>query len=295
MQNTSMENKQGSRRWLLVSVFALTFCVLISSVMLASQLGVFTHEEIQTTVELMPKSESRDAYDQTNDIPASNVHTGSNTVAGFESADDQQIWTNNTQLEIFKVSYKNGENTITALSKNGDKIVAPGTANDYSFVLNNTGDTAIDYTMNITAYISDNITSIPVQVKLKDYTGKYLVGSETAWQSILDLNNITDSAVLSAGYHATYTLGWQWPFEGDDAFDTLLGNMAEDEEYILTVQITTMATADAVADTGSGQPPKTGDSFNIILWSAIAVLSFFTMLLLLLWKRRDEKEDAHET
>ena len=46
-------------------------------------------------------------------------------------------------------------------------------------------------------------------------------------------------SVLKKGYVMPYTLSWQWPFEGDDAYDTMLGNLEED--LTLTIVIETYA------------------------------------------------------
>lgn len=291
MYTASRKNKYHKKSLPVVLAFILTVCVFVSFIVLSNHLGVFAREEMKTNIDLLSVSSA--PVEQTHSVSASYETTGS-TIPDFQISDHEQTWESSTKIDIFKVSYQNGDSIVTALAQNGDKIIAPGTANDYSFVLNNTGNTAVEYTMSVEAFLSDNITSIPVQVKLKDYTGRYLVGSENQWQSVLDLNNISDSASLSAGYHTTYTLGWQWPFESDDAFDTQLGNLAEGEDMTLTIVIKTVASANAGADIGTevGQPPKTGADFNIFIWFVLAAASLFVMILLIFFKRREKEEDS---
>ncbi|MDE5984393.1 MAG: LPXTG cell wall anchor domain-containing protein [Eubacterium sp.] len=293
MYNTSHKNKYHRKSLPVVLALILAICVFVSFIVLSNYLRVYAREEIRTDIDLLSVSSA--SVEQAHSSSNSYETTGS-SIPGFNISDNDQTWESSTEINIFKVSYQNGDKVVTALSQNGDKIIAPGIANDYSFVLNNTGNTAVDYTMSVEAYISDNITSIPVQVKLKDYTGRYLVGSENEWQSVLDLNNISDSASLAAGYHTTYTLGWQWPFESNDEFDTQIGNLAEGEDITLTIAIKTIASADAddSADTnnGAGQPPKTGDNFNILIWSVLAAASLFVMILLIFFKRREKEEDS---
>ena len=48
---------------------------------------------------------------------------------GFEVSDEQTVWTTNTQVEIFRSYYENGEHIITVKSDDGDKLIAPGTEN----------------------------------------------------------------------------------------------------------------------------------------------------------------------
>ena len=89
-----------------------------------------------------------------------------------------------------------------------------------------------------------------------------------------------------------YTLEWQWPFEGDDVYDTMLGNLAVEEEITLTIKINVLSsyTPDAGDDDGI---PKTGDSGAVLLAFAAMVVSGVCLLVLMLlpWqKRRDNDE-----
>ncbi len=288
MNNISRRNKYHKKSLPIVAAVILAVCVLVSLIVLSNHLGIFAGKEIKTDIDLLSVSSALAQPSGT-----SSNETAVKDIPGFNVSDNDQIWKSNTEIDIFKVSYQNGDSVITALSQNGDKIIAPGVANDYSFVLNNTGNTAVDYVMSVEAYMSDNITSIPVEVKLKDYTGKYLVGDENNWQSVLDLNSVSDSASLSPGYHSTYTLGWQWPFESDDEFDTKIGNIAEGEDVTLTIIIKTVASANEnIGNNVIGQPPNTGADLDILIWYALAAASMFIIFMLIFFKRRAKEEES---
>lgn len=201
-------------------------------------------------------------------------------VPGFEISDENTVWGTATEVEIFKVSYENGEGVVTVNSNNGDKLLAPGTENEYTFWLKNTGNVPVHYTIETEAYYSNNNYAIPVEVRMKDYYGHYLLGDQEKWDEVMRLNEISDSAALDRNSYASYTLEWQWPFETDDEYDTLLGNMAVDEDLTLTVVIRTIATAEFV---------KTGDDSHMALWFALAAASMMVVLVIV-YKRKKADE-----
>ena len=106
-----------------------------------------------------------------------------------------------------------------------------------------------------------------------DYTGKYIIGSETSWENVLNVSpeRVNETGELSVGNKMPYEFLWQWPYEhGDDAFDTMLGNLAVDEDLTLTVEINVLATADEYADGGFA----TGDDTNINVTLMTTIGSF---------------------
>ena len=107
-----------------------------------------------------------------------------NANPGFEVSDDNTVWTTNTQVEIFKLSYENGEANITVQSSDGEKVFAPGTENSYTFKLKNTGNVALDYTVDIDAYFTPGETVIPITARVNRYDGKWLVGSGDSYVDI---------------------------------------------------------------------------------------------------------------
>lgn len=130
------------------------------------------------------------------------------------------------EIELFKISYENASGEITVSGTNGQNVVAPGTQVDYDIRLRNRDDAAIQYVLipQVT-YLTDE--AIPLQVKLSDNYGNYLLGSDDQWVSVDALNDITHKGAIHQGELCTYHLSWQWVFEKDeqgDTYDTHLGN-----------------------------------------------------------------------
>ena len=210
------------------------------------------------------------------------------TQSWFETYDENTVWKGETDIEIFRVSYKNGEGQTTVNSMDGDKLLAPGTENTYSFTLENTGSNPVAYEMSMEAYFSDGEKVIPVVARVSDHKGRYLCGSETSYEDVLELNKVKDSGTMKPGYVMPYTLSWEWPFEVDDEYDTWLGNMAVEEDITLTIVIHTLASYTPNGDDGI---PKTGDTSGIGLAFGAMVASMAGLLILLLIPRRRREEE----
>jgi len=205
----------------------------------------------------------------------------------FKIVDSEKTWVAENEVNIFKVAYDNDLGEIT-VQGNGNKVIAPGTMNSYYFELVNDGDVGIDYQVVMEAYLSDNVTTIPVETKLSDYTGRYILGSETSWEDVLEVNRVNEEGELSAGNTMRYVFSWQWPFEsGNDEFDTMLGNLATDEDITLTIKINALATADESAQGGFA----TGDDANVGVFFTSTIVSFGIMMLLIVLYRKGAKED----
>ena len=215
---------------------------------------------------------------------------------GFEASDDNGVWSTETAVEIFHVSYENGEQVVTVKSDNGDKVIAPGTESSYTFKLSNTGNVALDYTVETEAYFTPEDVVIPVTGRLNRYDGKWIVGGKDEYVDVPVLDTAADSATLGAGKYTYYTLDWVWPFEsGNDEYDTMLGNLAVGEDLVFTVVIKTTATADADPDSGGGITiPQTGDTENLALWLTLLFGSVVVMMLLMFLIFRDKEKKNTE-
>ncbi len=154
------------------------------------------------------------------------------------------VYRSETQVEIFRLNYS-GQGGVTVHSADTDKVLAPGTENQYRFTVKNTGNVPLDYDMKIEAWVSGTDQKLPIRASVWDYQNRYLLGSPDNKENIEKLDGVSDKAKLSAHRYGTYTIGWEWPFEqGNDEFDTMLGNMAVDTDIALTVKITTTAAYD---------------------------------------------------
>lgn len=234
------------------------------------------------TETIIPETEI-DTYDP--EVPVPNARPG------FEVYDDNTVWSTNTDIEIFRISYENGEQKITVNSSDGDKLIAPGTENSYVFKLKNTGNVPLKYSVQVNAKIEPAGITIPVTARLSRHDGKWITGNGTnAYVNAPNLDLAEDEATIGVGKFTYYTLDWQWPFEtGNDERDTLLGNMAVDEDLTFTIEIITHAEFDGVGEDIGILPPQTGDNSRLALWLTIAMSSLVIIVVLIIIDRRAKR------
>lgn len=311
-----MKNRRNYSGWIGVSALILFVSVAMSTFTLMGRLGNYIPDD-SGAIALIPEeqlSQSASLDTQTTAVPTETTVTPTNSPSptpnqvmeedrelpldttvtaapNFEVADHQQVWTTQTQVEIFKVSYENGQQEVTVNSSDGDKLIAPGTENSYVFKLKNTGNVALDYTVTVDAYITPEGTPIPVTGRLSRCDGKWIVGSSEGYGDVAALNAGEDSATIGAGKYTYYTLDWLWPYEsGDDELDTSLGNSAVDEDLTFTIVISTTAEGNYAPTEDVGRiPPKTGDEMNLALWSALGVGALILLVILIVYQVKDTR------
>ena len=224
----------------------------------------------------------------------------------FKAYDRNTVWQAETDVEIFSVQYENDDLVCTVKSGNGDKVIAPGTGGSYDFSLANDGDCSLDYTLTCEAWFTGTGPDgrevwIPVEARLSDYTGDWLVGSATEWTDVRQLNTVRQEGVIAAGNVWDYRLDWRWPFErgegetltANDLYDSSLGNLAVDQDLQLHVRILTTAQMDEDPTRPGGHTtPKTGDESQLVLWLVVAAVALALMVLLAVRSRRDRREAA---
>ena len=297
------EIRKKSISWIGIAVAVLVLCELASFTVLFSRIIGYTEAKFVNVMSLTEQTvQNSDVPGETDEPAKENVPSvtdgASATNAPAVTADpektdvplDQYTGTHHPQFvmeaeaEIFRFSYdETGKVTVIGNIDNIDKLIAPGTSNIYQFSLQNPGDVALDYNMTMEAYITGTDLWLPVNVRVWDYTNRYLLGSPDEKVDVLELNTVNESAELAAGRFATYYLEWEWPFEwGNDEYDTMLGNLAVDNDLVLTIVIRTYAEYDeAPDDPNAGQPPSTpstgGES---AMKYAIMLLAASTLLLI---------------
>lgn len=200
------------------------------------------------------------------------------------------------EIQVFCAEYDN-DGKITVKSDYGNQVVAPGTENSYDLYVRNVGNVPISYVLEaqsrITVDVNGKQTEIPIKANFIDPNNNYLLGKENETDSLAKLDGVKDSSGLSPQHQAKYTLYWSWPFDGDDEFDTLLGNLAaEGEELTVKVAFSVTASYDPNAEGGA---LMTGDSSNIGLLAALFVISAFTLIILLFWRKREQDEENSQT
>lgn len=288
MRNTGRKSVNSSARTL-AGAFVLMLCVLVSGTIACVRMGAYAYEKkSMTDIPLKAAAEQVQS-----DAPAADNNVGAEpendrhftSKPGFEVNDDNTVWGTDTEIELFHVSYRNGDSIVTVNSEDGDKLVAPGTENEYTFRLVNTGNVAMDYRMETTATLADgeDTFEIPLTVKFYDRTGRYLAGSETEWAEFTALNSLSDTGVVGVNRYTFYTIDWRWPFEsGDDVFDTMLGDTAVDRDLVLTVTIKITAWQDENPAADGGIPQMGDDYGELILPVAIALISVISLAILLI-------------
>ena len=281
---------------ILAPAVMLALCVLLSGAMLFSRLVVYTPatktQYIPLTVTSGITKVQTGFRDENGNVQPGDGNVTMAVTPMAPTMDNTQsgspIWIGFSDLELFRMEYENESGEVTVSSQNGDKLVAPGTKNTYTFTLQNTGKIALDYTMTMEAYFTMGINTIPLNARLLDHKGNYVLGDENGMADIMELNNVSVTDSISSGYIAPFTLEWEWPFEGDDAVDTALGDLKVDVDAALTIVIKT------VAESGSeGGIPDTGDRSQLYVMTAMMLSSLAAFLLLLLWPRK-KKDDKHE-
>ena len=200
-----MNYRKINRRILILLIFLLV-ALFATSVLLGFRLSEITNKE-QNVIVIVPNTADEDEKEK---LP---------TIITY---DDNGIWSSKTDIEIFKMEYHN-DGYITVQSSNGDKVVAPGTENEYTFHFKNEGNAPGKYNMKLEAIFSQKDWPIPIEARMKNQNGEYILGSKDSWDNSPDLKEIKDSAVLGTNKFATYTFEWRWPFERGDG-DELIAN-----------------------------------------------------------------------
>lgn len=308
--------KKRITKWLLVFAVFLLVASSATTIALASVLNQYNMND-KGAIEIAPEnwyeetawfpSEEPEAKTPSEDVSsgeaffkdyfsAETLDSPDYTTAGFIVSDDKKIWGTETEVEIFKVAYENGEGIVTAESFNGEKIVAPGTENSYTFKLKNNGTEGLTYTLNVDAYITPGDDMIPIEARLSRYDEKWIVGGPDEWVDVPVLDTASDEDSLSPGRYTYYTLDWRWPFEGgNDEYDTYLGNLAEEEDITITIVISTTAVMDPEDEGGEGLvPPDTGDNSILSVWISVAVGAALFLIIILIYKIREDKRSKTE-
>ena len=311
-------HKQRKRTTAGIGVFVviLILCELASMTVLFGRMMSFSNEEFEHVLPLIENAGSGDIGTGFANVTYSTSEAAADDDSSSvdESASDgrEPWWKHHpefrmeAEVEIFKFSYdETGKVTVIGVEGNPDKLIAPGTSNLYQFTLANTGDVALDYTMSIEAFVTGTDLWLPVYARVWDYKNNYLAGSADEMVEVLEIDGVEDSGELGAGRNAVYSLEWEWPFEradenGDislnDKYDTMLGNLAVNEDLTLHIVIRTYAEYDEEPDDpNSGLvPPQTGDDQQIVIFSLLGGISLVILLALIFASIRSGRKEKRE-
>ncbi len=148
-------------------------------------------------------------------------------------------------IELFRIEYSNEKGEVTVQGLNADNVVAPGTSVGYDIRLRNNDDVIIDFLMTPTVEFLTG-DEVPVEFKIMDDYGNYILGSDTEWVDSDGMNQLAHKGSIHPGEVFTYHVRWQWLFEVSDEqddYDTYLGN--QDGELVpgVVVGLETQASA----------------------------------------------------
>lgn len=279
-----------------LAIVSLALCVVLSASLLFSRLMVYSS---MSKCQYIPLTKSNGITHVTRSngprIARPLVLTARPlflAAPGFQAYDENTVWSGETDVEIFSIRYDNESGETTVRSRDGTKVLAPGTGSTYEFALENTGNVALDYTLEMEAWFSDAEYPIPVVASVVSHEGEYLLGGAEEMVDVLRLEEVRQSGTIAAGNIMPYALNWEWPFELDDEYDTMLGNMAVEDELSLTILIRTTATYSNDPDEPGGVPPQTGDTSHIGLYAAMMVASLAGVLILLLLRNKEKEHEA---
>ena len=229
---------------------------------------------------------------------------------GLQTWDERQIWTTDTAVRIFQTEDKNQAGELTVQSESQDKVIAPGTSGDYTFFLQNTGKTKMDYKVWLKAGWDVETLKSPLELRLAGENG-WLIGSQDRWSSPEQMDRFLQEGSLLSGEKKKYILYWRWAYErGKDEEDTFFGNKAEDTLH--TIVIHTEAAQSISGNKGEGKPEKkssenneqtehrnsvkTADYMSPGSWLTALIFTapVITMCLILMWFRKRRSYDKKQ-
>ena len=110
--------------------------------------------------------------------------------------------------------------------------IAPGVSNSYDFKVHNTMKRGVRYNIS---FDEDSEYTVNLKYRLKK-GGSYVVGSDSEWVSASELSS-SALTYLAGNSTDSYTLDWEWPYEGGtDTADTEAGEKMT-SEYSLGIKI----------------------------------------------------------
>lgn len=208
----------------------------------------------------------------------------------FIKLDNSEVWltTNmDQQLDLFSVSYENETGEVTVSSADGTKLVAPGTAVDYTIHLRNAEKTAVNYKL-IPDIAETSEYALPILVRMYDQSG-YIIGGEEEWVPVGNVDTRPLFATLKTNESAEYIFQWKWEFEsGNDDYDTQLGMDSEAKDIGVSVAFDLHTEANtSVEQNGGWMKSERGGVYQMSIW---LLLLMILLAVILIVKNRKKKK-----
>lgn len=201
-------------------------------------------------------------------------------------------------IELFRIEYANELGEITVQGANSEKVVAPGTTVNYEIRLRNKDDVVIDFLMTPTVdFLTED--EVPVEFKIVDSYGNYVLGSDDHWVSSGDMNALSHKGQIHPGEVFTYHVSWRWIFEvsdEQDAYDTFLGNQNGEILPGVRVGIETQSTANPMPlKSNAHMMHLLGEGWGCCWCCYLVWFLLLVCLLLMVWVWRLRKKlSKHE-
>lgn len=212
-------------------------------------------------------------------------------VGNFVYADKREVSLSSKihddQVDIFDLQYKNENGEITVAGLDGAKVLAPGTKVEYSIRIRNTDTVAIDYELGSGLEFTSEY-ELPIEVRLIAPDGQYILGDEKNWATLGQLSDATHQNTLLRGETAEYTFQWRWPYEGDDDYDTTLGNAQTDVGLKVALSVHSTANTSIAANGGFFQSDW-GKMFALVLAVLLLVCSIVLLVMSVVKGKKQEQ------
>ncbi len=283
-------------------VLLLVLLVIATAVLTGSFIKRYTTYEKNVIAIMADANAAKNQYDDPN-LPAG-------AVPGVETGGLEAKWETETSVDLFKTTYTDADGNVTVESSNGDKIIAPGTTNYYIFVIKNTGNISLDYTLLLEGIFKISDHQLPFYVRLRRNEA-WIVGDKDHWVHVDQLGDVVKNHTLPRGDSDVYVFEWQWPYEVDEESDKLIGDLndtliaadandtklgdialAVNTDFRLNITTTTVVTPGASPTYRDGTLVRTELIFICLMIFLILLCIIFFILLLL--KRRKNREDKAE-
>ena len=246
------KTKYHTLLWIILAVIIIIIFIILSTIIIGGRILDMAQREgnvIELDTNESYESSSKSSTGKSNLQDDEQIDIGDDKSKGLEVSDDNAKWETSTTVDIFKEAYENESGDISVKSEDGDKVIAPGTSNEYEFKLKNTGKNELEYKMTFEGMFTLEHEDIPIKVRLKkgDF---WILGGNEEWVEPSELDEVVENGSLGINKIAQYELDWMWAFEDDtsdsiirDTADTNLGNISVDSkiDFKLTINVETEA------------------------------------------------------
>lgn len=137
-------------------------------------------------------------------------------------------------IDLFDGNYDNVANTTS----DGKNLVAPGTTKTTIIDLIPSGQAAPEVAYKFEISVAEGSSDTTLLDKLDWYLGATKYDNFAAFKEAVAALSQDSVGANSKPRTSSFTVKWEWPFDGDDTADTTLGNAADLAELSITFSFT---------------------------------------------------------